>query len=91
VDSWRDYYFSTRLRFFIGVGVLGLAAALTTTTLANLPMLHPARLGEAGTLAMAAIGLASENPRVHGGLAVTSLLSVAAFGATVLAQPGSLG
>ena len=91
VGSWRDHYFSTRRRFFIGLGVLGLAAMLTTTTLANLPMLHPARWCEAGTLALAAIGFVSENPRVHGGLAVASLLSVAAFGATVLAQPGSLG
>jgi hypothetical protein len=90
VGSWRDHYFATRRRFFIGLGVLGLAATLTTTTLVSLPMLHSARLGEVGTLAVAAIGLASENPRVHGGLAVASLLSVAAFGAIVLARPGFL-
>jgi hypothetical protein len=91
VRSWRDHYYSVRRRFFIGMGILGGTAAFTTTMLVNLPLIHPARLGELGTLAIAVVGLTSEDARVQGCLAVASLLAVAAFGAIVLARPAALG
>ena len=91
VTSWRDYYFSVRRRAFIGFGVLALVSEMTTTVLLGLPLDHPARLGGLGNLVAAIVGFGFEDPRVHGGLAVVALLTVVAFGAIVLAQPGALG
>jgi hypothetical protein len=90
IRSWRDHYFSVRRRFFIGVAVLGLAGMLTNTILVSMPLRHPARLGQIGTVAVGIAGLITPNPRFHAALAVASLLAVVAFGAIVLAQPASL-
>jgi len=90
VSSWRDYYFSMRRRLFIGLACWGVVSALTPTIVLGMPVLHPARSGQVVTVVLAIVGLSSENPRVHAGLAVFTLLAVVAFGITVLVQPGGL-
>ena len=91
VTSWRDYYFSVRRRLFVGFGVLALLGGLSSTVLLGMPLNHPARLGGLGNLVAAIVGFSFEDARVQGGLAVASFLTVVAFGAIVLAQPGALG
>lgn len=91
VSSWRDYYFSIRRRLFAGLCVLGLAGLVSNTVLVSMPLQHPARFGQVGTLAIGVAGLLTSDPRVHAVLAVTCLIAVVAFGVIVLAQPASLG
>jgi hypothetical protein len=42
VESWREFYFSIRLRYFRGWIVLAFLVALTSTIIVDLPVLHPA-------------------------------------------------
>jgi hypothetical protein len=90
VQSWRDYYFSIRRRYFIGLTFwMGIVAMLSVAVL-SVPIFHPLRGFNVLILVASVSGLLSENPRVHGTLAV-SFLAILAFLMTVFAlRPDSL-
>jgi hypothetical protein len=90
VDSWREFYFSIRRRYFGAWSVLAFLVALTFTIVLDQPVLHPVRAGQVMLLVLGAIGLASDHPRFHAGVAITTLLMSAVGVLVLFAQPGSL-
>ncbi len=90
VTSWREYYFSVRLRLFIALGLWMLLTAILTTLLLEMPIDHPARIGQITMLTLAVIGIASSNPRIHAVLALTMLVAVLTFGLSIFLNPDAV-
>jgi len=90
VDSWQEFYFSVRRRYFLAIIFWAVAIATTTTILVHMPWSHPFRLVQLGFLAFGIIGATFASPRVHAGLALVSLILPAVAALTVLLPPGSL-
>jgi len=90
VDSWRDYYYATHRRLFVGYGIWGLAAAASATVNLGMPLLHPARVIHAIMPVVAAIGAGSSRHRVHAGLAIAMGLMVVIWGVTAGLRPDAL-
>ena len=91
VRSWRDYYFSIRIRLFSALGLWAAVTTMLSTFVLEMSFTHPARMGQIATLAIAMVGVTSEHPRVHAALATTMLATVVMLGLSVLIAPGSLG
>ena len=88
VESWRDYYYSVRRRYFIGVSCWILVVATISTVVLQFPFLHPARVPQAVFLALGVVGAVSESHRVHAGI-VLLLLALTLFVALTLGfRPG---
>jgi len=90
VDSWHDFYFGVRRRYFLGIACWAVAVAIATTILVQMPWFHPFRLVQLAFLAFGIVGATSESSRVHAGLALVSLALPAIATLTVLLRPGSL-
>ena len=90
VDSWQDFYFGVRRRYFLAIIFWAVAVATTTTILVQMPWSHPFRLVQLGFLAFGVVGATFASPRVHAGLALVSLVLPAIAALTVLLRPGSL-
>lgn len=90
VASWREYYYSVRVRYFAGLVCWVIIAATMAYVFLGLPLMHPARIGHAAGLALGLTGLFSSNPRVHGALAVILALMLLAMTLTIAVQPGWL-
>ena len=90
VDSWRDYYFSVRRRFFVVAICWAAVAAGSTTVLLELPLFHPQRAGEAAVLLVGFVGAMSASERVHSGLALCIIAFGPVIAFTVFAPPGSV-
>ena len=90
VESWKDFYYSVRSKYFSAWIAGFLLMAVNTTILIDMPLTHPARLGQLSLAAVGVVGVSSSNPRVHGGMAIC-MIAVLAFGASVIfLEPGSL-
>lgn len=90
VQSWRDYYFSVRRRYFIGLTSWMVIVTIISLVVLSIPIFHPMRLFSVSMLVASVSGLLSENPRIHGALAVF-YLALLSFLMTVFAlRPGSL-
>jgi hypothetical protein len=90
VDSWKDFYFGVRRRYFLGIIIWAVAIATTTTVLVEMPLFHPFRLVQLGVLAFGVVGATFASHRVQAGLALVSLVLPAIAALTVLLRPGSL-
>ena len=88
VVSWRDYYYSVRSRFFLGVIVWALAIeSLTTVVLPDAPWLHPIRVSHAATVLLGILGASSASHRVHSGLALVGIAGFLILASTIFLQP----
>jgi len=90
VESWEEFYYSIRKRYFSACIGLGLVLAFSATVLLDIPLMHPAWGAPPLVIAMGAVGLSSSNPRVHAGLAVSAVAVALLGGFLVFAAPGSL-
>jgi hypothetical protein len=90
VTSWREYYYSVRVRYYSALILIAVVVAFATTVLIGLPLNHPARLAQAAILVIGVVGASTADPRVHGGIVVSSLLLAGIASATVFLQPASL-
>jgi hypothetical protein len=90
VESWRDFYYSVRLKYFSAFIVLSFLLAIGSTFLIDLPFTHPARLAELILAAIGVVGVSSSNPRVHGAMAICVIGMIAFVSSVVLFEPGSL-
>jgi hypothetical protein len=89
VESWRDYFFSVRIRL-LGTGVLFMGSVLLQNqVLLGISPLQLAALGPWTLLAICAIGLTSATPRLHAVLAVGPPV-LALITILVLSGPDSL-
>jgi hypothetical protein len=89
VESWRDYYYSVRTRYFFGLSCWVVAVAIISTVVLGLPLLHPGRAAQAALLAAGVTGVLSSNERVHAGLVLFFLLASIVLASTLAFQPGS--
>ena len=90
VESWEEFYYSIRKRYFSAWIGLGLVLAFSATVFWDIPLMHPAWGGPPLLIAWGAVGLSSSNPRVHARLAVIAVAVSLPFGFLVFAAPGSL-
>lgn len=74
VESWRDYYYAVRLRYYLGVCSWCVVVAAGSVLVMGLPILHPTRFGQLTILAVAILGATSKKPRVHEGIALFFLV-----------------
>ena len=88
VESWHDYYYSNRRRYFIGICCWILVLVTISTVVLKLPLVHPARALQAMMLAAAVVGATSANERVHSGLAIFCLALILLLTFTVAFWPG---
>jgi len=90
VESWQEFYYSVRRRYFGAWIVFGCLLALNATVLLDMPLMHPARLGQIAIISLGVAGALSSSPRVHSAIAY-SVLALSAFGVLVIFfEPGSL-
>jgi hypothetical protein len=90
VESWRDFYYSVRLRYFSAWIVLIFLMAINSTVLVDMPFTHPARLAELILAAIGEVGVSSSDPRVHGAMAICVIVLMAFGSSVILFEPGSL-
>ncbi len=89
VESWRDYFYSIRRRYFVGVSCWILAVVAISTVVLTMPWLHPARGGQAAILVASVSGALSASHRVLAGIAVLLLMISVLINLTFGLQPGS--
>jgi hypothetical protein len=90
VESWEEFYYSIRKRYFSAWIGLGLVLAFNSIVFLDTPLVHPSWGAPLTLIAMGAVGLSSSNPRVHARLAVIAVAVSLLFGVLVFAAPGSL-
>jgi hypothetical protein len=90
VKSWREYYFSVRIRLFVALGLGAVLTAMLSTVVLEMPITHPARIGQITLLAIAVVGIASKHHRVHATLALALLAAIVAFGLSVFLSPDAI-
>ena len=90
VESWREYYYSIRERYFVAWIAFGFVVALNAILIIDLPLLHPSMGGVVWAIVAGAIGVSSDNPRVHAGLARIALVMITIGVFVVFAQPSGL-
>ena len=89
VQSWRDYFFSVRMRFFSGLCIWAVLMLANTTLLLGIPLFHPIRIVHLGVLVLGIAGLASDRPSTHRMILIWAAL-VAVVATAVLLLPGTL-
>ena len=90
VESWEEFYYSIRKRYFSAWIGLGLVLAFNSIVFLDTPLVHPSWGAPLTLIAMGAVGLSSSNPRVHARLAVFLVAAALLVGFLVFAAPGSL-
>jgi hypothetical protein len=90
VESWRDFYYSVRLKYFSAFIVVSFLLAISSTFLIDMPFTHPARLAELSLAAFGVVGVLSSNPRVHGAMAICVIGFAVFVISVVMFEPGSL-
>jgi hypothetical protein len=83
VESWRQYFFSIRRRYFAGVICWALALGAISTVALAMPLIHQGRGLHAALLLSGVAGAISESHRVQASIAVF-LLALTAFIALAL-------
>ncbi len=87
VVSWRDYYYSVRSRFFLGLIVWALAIESLVTVVLDVPWLNPIRVSHAATVLIGILGASSASHRVHSGLALVGIAGFLVMAPTIFLQP----
>jgi len=90
IESWREYFYAVRVKFFVGGVLFSTVAVLSSTLILEMPILHPFRLFQAAFLGVCVTGAISDRPRVHAGLAILTMLSFGFAVVRLFAGPGSL-
>ena len=89
IGSWRDYFYSVRRQYFIGFCLWSALQMANTTSLLQMPLLHPFRVVQILILAIGVVGLVSDNPAIQRIVAIGSWV-IAAITSFILFLPGSL-
>jgi hypothetical protein len=90
VQSWREHFYTVRLRYFAYAIAWLVVVALITTVVLDVPVRHPARLFQSAFLILFIAGAATSRPKIHAVLAVLPLLLVLAGALGFLAGPGAI-
>jgi hypothetical protein len=65
VESWREYFYSVRKRYFLGVSCWALTVVAISTVALGMPLLHPGRGPQAVLLLVGISGALSTSHRVQ--------------------------
>ncbi|NGP52297.1 hypothetical protein [Thioalkalivibrio sp. XN8] len=90
VKSWREHYFHARVALFSGFSVWGLSAGLNASLNLDMALNHPARLVHVSAVLIGALGAVSSNERVHQGIVLFGVFTVALWGLTIGLGAGAL-
>lgn len=88
IESWKDYYFKNKNKFFYGMLFFLIYVQIHSVILINQEFLHPARLGNLLALIPIIIGIKSYNHHVHLGIAIYYLIFVTIMVFTFASKPG---
>ncbi len=90
-DSWREYFFSIRLRLFVTAIAWDLSGLVEIWVLVDLPAFHPANVQLGALLVAHLVGAISKRPAVQSAVVVAILLATlpTLVGALPLALPVS--
>ena len=70
VESWHEYFYSVRRRYFVGVGCWVVTTVIISTIAFRMPMFHPNRGLQAALILVCVAGGLSASHRVQAGIAV---------------------
>ncbi len=90
VQSWREYFYSVRVRLFVSGILFSIVAVLVSTVVLEMPVLHPFRLFQLAFFGIIVTGAISDRPRVHASLATLLMLSFSFAVLRLFVEPGSL-
>ena len=90
VQSWRDYFFAARTRFFVALASFFVAAVAVSWFLLDLPLLHPLRAVQASAFVLALSGAVSTNKRLHESLPPIFLVLLGVSAVALFLRPGSM-
>ncbi len=90
VASWEAYYYDVRPRYFAGLVVVGVVISVNLYTMLGVPILDPIRLPQASVICVGAVGLLSDDRRVHAALALVQLVGLVLAMLALFIQPDFL-
>ncbi len=90
VESWRDHYFETRRRYFVGLIIAVSTITLSLFFLLGLPLLDPRRFPQYAGGLIGIVGFLTPDERVHRALATLLAASLAFAMLAIFGQPGFL-
>lgn len=90
VDSWHDYYWRFRRRYFAGLIVIVVAISTNLYVLLDVSIFDPSRVPQLTGGVVGLIGFFSDNHRVHAAVALALAAALAASSLTAFLLPGSL-
>jgi len=88
VESWRDYYYKNKHKFFYGFLFFLFYVQIHSVIIIEQELLHPARLGNLIALMPIYLGIRSYNHKVHIGIALYYLIFVVFMVFTIASEPG---
>jgi hypothetical protein len=88
IQSWKNYYFENKHKFFYGALVFLVYVQIHSIVLTDQEFLHPARLGNLIALIPVYLGIRSFNHKIHLGIAIYYLIFVVLMVFTVASEPG---
>lgn len=68
VESWHNHYFDVHRRWYLGIGLWGMATAASATLNLGMGLAHPARGVHLTCVLVGIIGWVSSNETIHKGL-----------------------
>jgi hypothetical protein len=90
VESWRQYYFSNRRRYFSGVALWAFVSAIGSTVLLETPFDHPVRVVQASILGIGILGVSTSNPRTHAAIAIFMSVLIVISAVTLFGNPDEM-
>ena len=87
VECWREYFYSVRRRYFVGVCCWIMAVVAISTVALRMPLLHQGRGPQAVVLLVGVAGALSASHRVQAGIAVFALALTALMALTLGLRP----
>ena len=90
VESWREHFFSARVRFFVALAAFFLTIAVVSWVVIDFPLYHPARAVQGVALGLAISGAIATNPRWHHVLPLLFLTLFTIAGFVLFFQPSAM-
>ena len=90
VVSWREYFYSTRVKIYVANILLAVAIMASTSLILRMPIHHPLRLLHVSMLGLSVVGALSDRPRVHEGIASLTILFFLFAALRFFSEPGAL-
>lgn len=88
IKSWREYYYSIRVKFFSALAIWLTMASVSITMLLEVPLWHPIRIVHLVSIIFCIIGALVSTPKIHWVLAIFFLIQILVMIMLVGSRPG---